>query len=656
MSTPALPEWFASVVLAESVSAPLVILAARAGNAQPPDNPAGFLSELARQGVLVVEGFDSFGGKFRLRAEIHTALLNELEESPGGVFEVRERLLRYGLVSAPFSLIGQLAMWASQNSNWAELSELWLKYPPAVWASVGPAGVAVFSAVPTAALVEYPELAQAAAVTAGLRGLTPATMSELAVRRIRQDGRLLHEGWRSLKKVDSAVRAGSMWMVAQRTLAGSPDDLEDAWLTHHAVRVFINEQSLAGNPPSSRAETFFHAMSAETALLRGDVASARTEAEEATVLGEAGDVSSLIGAGLEALTQALSGDLHGFEAASARFAERSLACGPFTAIAAPYFEVGRALIAIRLLDRARAEASLHAASAMQQRSEFWSLYAWITSLNDLTWQKADVGLARLEAAVSRNPLAVTQGSLIDTFEIRARTELLCGAGRVNQDQALLKARARSKLSKYHVTAEARMYLCGQDGASAVRVAEHGIHDASLPLPDRAHLMVIKAAGLLAISAEADVVLAALHAACTLCNESANLLPFVFLPGDLRVGLLKLHDSVGDHPGCLLARPELRARLEQVQNNFHYSPAPIKLTAREEILLPLLATSTTIYEIARQLQVSVNTVRKQVVTLRVKLDAKDRHSLVEKAYQLDLLAELDHQIVAPPRRSPVARPH
>jgi DNA-binding NarL/FixJ family response regulator len=73
-----------------------------------------------------------------------------------------------------------------------------------------------------------------------------------------------------------------------------------------------------------------------------------------------------------------------------------------------------------------------------------------------------------------------------------------------------------------------------------------------------------------------------------------------------------------------------------RTTFGYSPALIRLTPREEILLPLLATPATIDAIARQLQVSVNTVRKQVVTLRVKLGESSRPRMIEKAYELGLL--------------------
>ena len=107
-------------------------------------------------------------------------------------------------------------------------------------------------------------------------------------------------------------------------------------------------------------------------------------------------------------------------------------------VATPYLALGRALCLVRLLDRDAAHAALLDASAMEQKPEFWSLHAWMTSLNDLTWQDAGTSLARLEATVSGNPPFVGHATLSDTFEVRARNELLCGARRINQDNALLK--------------------------------------------------------------------------------------------------------------------------------------------------------------------------------------------------------------------------
>jgi DNA-binding CsgD family transcriptional regulator len=52
---------------------------------------------------------------------------------------------------------------------------------------------------------------------------------------------------------------------------------------------------------------------------------------------------------------------------------------------------------------------------------------------------------------------------------------------------------------------------------------------------------------------------------------------------------------------------------------------------------LLATSATVQEIANQQFVSVNTVRKQVVSMREKLHVSSRGELIRRAHELGLLA-------------------
>ena len=54
------------------------------------------------------------------------------------------------------------------------------------------------------------------------------------------------------------------------------------------------------------------------------------------------------------------------------------------------------------------------------------------------------------------------------------------------------------------------------------------------------------------------------------------------------------------------------------------------TGRSPLLLPLLAGKDSVPQIASQLQVSVNTVRKQVATLRAKFHADTRAELIRKA--------------------------
>jgi DNA-binding CsgD family transcriptional regulator len=469
-----------------------------------------------------------------------------------------------------------------------------------------------------------------------LNPTSSGTFSDQTEGRFRQDGRLLHAGWRNHRDSDSIMRAGSLWMVGQRTMPGTSDPLGDSWRTHDELSALIERWTRDGHPPTSRAQTFFHEMSAQTAFLRGDLHEARSESEQSMMLSQAGDISALAAAGLAALTLIISGNVHGHERAGIWYEANAPACGPLAAIAEPYFELSKAMAALGLLKREESAAHLQLASALEQGSEFWSTYAWINSLHDLTWRNPTYGLTKLEAAEASAPSNGEHESLSQALAIRARVELLVGAGRLNQASTLLKASGHSRLSRFNLVAQAQVHLFGQDGPTAIRVAESGVNDSTIHLPDRARLFAIKSAALLLVGADSEMVRPALHAACTLATESADALPFVFLPADLRTGLLEIHDRHGHSTPCLLNDEELRARLAEVRANFGSSAPLVRLTPREQVLLPLLATSETAEEIARRLQVSVNTVRKQVVTLREKLAAPDRGTLIAKAYELGLL--------------------
>jgi hypothetical protein len=78
-----------------------VILTCRAWNTQPPDDPAGFLDGLAMDGVLTHDGNFPTGPMYHLNPDIQKAFILEQGRRPGGLAEVRERLVRYAVISTP---------------------------------------------------------------------------------------------------------------------------------------------------------------------------------------------------------------------------------------------------------------------------------------------------------------------------------------------------------------------------------------------------------------------------------------------------------------------------------------------------------------------------------------------------------------------------
>ena len=88
--------------------------------------------------------------------------------------------------------------------------------------------------------------------------------------------------------------------------------------------------------------------------------------------------------------------------------------------------------------------------------------------------------------------------------------------------------------------------------------------------------------------------------------------------------------------CFLSRAVRRGAFDCLRDGTSEVLPPLRLTRREEELLPILATAASVPEIASQQYVSANTVRKQVVTLRQKFGATSRDDLIRKAHEAGLL--------------------
>jgi DNA-binding NarL/FixJ family response regulator len=183
---------------------------------------------------------------------------------------------------------------------------------------------------------------------------------------------------------------------------------------------------------------------------------------------------------------------------------------------------------------------------------------------------------------------------------------------------------------------ARLCLTTGDFDGAAAKADVGIFSLRLSLADRAHLYALKAAALELAGAPAEQVSHAAAAACVVCEQAATLVPFAVLPTAARSTLIEAHDRHHGTGDCFVARARDRGAFEGLQLSGGTVPAAIKLTRREEVLLPLLATAATVQQIADQQFVSVNTLRKQVVSMREKLGAASRGELIRRAHELGLL--------------------
>jgi DNA-binding CsgD family transcriptional regulator len=175
---------------------------------------------------------------------------------------------------------------------------------------------------------------------------------------------------------------------------------------------------------------------------------------------------------------------------------------------------------------------------------------------------------------------------------------------------------------------ARIHLWAGNYEQAIRLADGAPFEAGLDLGDQYRLKLLHvAAALVEGSCDSDLRTAGINELQRMLENEA-FLPLALLPRlarDALVDLYRAEDHAEDVNFQLLLE-----RLQQVNDAGGLSSRPFRLTEREVILLPLLATDMPVPDIARSLHVSVNTVRKQVVTLREKFQADTRAELIRKA--------------------------
>jgi DNA-binding CsgD family transcriptional regulator len=438
-----------------------------------------------------------------------------------------------------------------------------------------------------------------------------------------------------------------MWMWAQSSLGGSINDpqLDSAWETHLAVENAITERTGRGDPPSTRTLVFFHSISAATALLRADWDRARLHAGLGAATSNGGDYFGMAAKVALALIGQLMGNTeesHGFGRSEIGAAGNPLPAaavnGNVSSSVTQLLNLGQILEAILRLDRNGARELLakrgRSVSAMRLFN-YAPIVVWIQSIGNTLWADPPAALAEFDAALKGRDLSGGSPDQWTALLMRIRAELLLNLGAPNRAENLIATLLATDRWVALVPA-ARLQLAVGNPERAISLADEGIYSLKLSMLDRAHLHAIRAAASLAAGAEADEVDRQIRSAGMFCLEAGTAVPFAMLPQELRASLVDLHHPHADGSYCLLLDVAARGGFDNLRQSFPSKNLLIHLTPREKILLPLLGTKATLQEIAQGQFVSVNTVRKQVVSLRKKLGAKNRAEVLPRAHELGLM--------------------
>lgn len=637
-----LPPWLPRIALADEIGPEMLTLAALSvGENPPPGEWRDVFERLHNSGLLESV---SATGPAALTPPARDALLDRLRNEPG-LHRARAELLATGIANEMTALAGQLALWARQSGDWASLQSLWLRFPVGEFARA-PQSTQAFTAIPSEQRREHPALSYAAAFIAALHPDEDRFDLDQFIGDLIADGRTLHAQWARHDSADAGVMAGTMRLLAQSSLVYSVEDqqLEQAYETYQGLKRFIAEHNGKGASLSPLPLAFFHTTSASLMILRAEWLPAKHHADLALVVGQQCNLLGLLASTALAVTMTMMGSQSGYEHAERLWHKHAAARPILAAAVEPQMVLPRLVVAVRTLD---AEAAQHdierlaPGTAVSRWFNYWPIEVWVRTNAAMLWRPPEQALAEFDSSTSGMVVAGSQHyGIWNPLLLRARAELLINIGALNNAKQIIDELGHANRA-FSLATAARLQLAGGDYKAAVTLADEGIHSSQVAVYERAHLQTIKAAAMELSGYDVEAVDRQVMAACLISRESGTLVPWAMIPSETRTVLLSRHGAHPDGSPCVLAGPIAAGTFDVFQRNYGRQTL-ITLSPREQALLPLLVSPLTLQQIADQSYVSINTVRKQVVTLRKKLGAASRAELSERARELGLLHNLPPQ--------------
>ncbi len=632
------PQWLPRVGMADFCSVEVLLTVALSAGAEISRGGArAILARMERAGFFREP---AVGGVFLLRPEVVATMVAELERSERGIERLRQQLSAAGLAQPAGGIGPQLARWALESGDWASFEAIWRTYSSGdlVADSVVRAG---YASLPTEVRAKHPGLSFAAAVASAYEPKSGRLDLDQMITALVRDGRTLHSDWAQHETAEACVVAGTLWLLAHALIPESVADPQHEVLTrtHDELVKLIRDSSLSGAAVTARALTFFHSTAALGALVRGDWSRARREGEFALILSEGCGLPAFLAALVVGSSCLMSGGTQNSVITEKFLAEHAAhGCRP-----AAWFESAFHLVkadsALRALDREQTRHHLRQHVVEASSAQWFNaqrIHAAVMSTAAILWDDPEQALARFDSLVPEHASDMQQAKPWSDLLLRCRVELLLALGARNRAEQIVRDLLASADDSVSAVPAAWFYLCAGRFGDAMSKADEGIFELKISLTDRAFLYAAKSAALQLGGASEELVASAATAACVTCAQANTLLPFAALPAAVRNHLVAAHGRHHGDTDCFVSRAVRRGAFDTLRDGAVAMVPPLRLTRREEVLLPLLATAATVQEIANQQFVSVNTLRKQVVTLRQKFDAASRDELVRRAHEAGLL--------------------
>ena len=561
------------------------------------------------------------------RAEWLPELERELDVL-GGAEATRAALVEAWATEPDSNVVSEIAQWSRRLQRWDVMEQVWLLLGEHT-GELSEEALVVLRDLPVEARRARPILTWASGAAGSVLADTPRKEAEGVLQRLLLDSALLHADWPVREDTDEAVSAGTFRMIGERRLPSTRvgQSLDAAWRTKQDIDAFIDARSRAGRGPGRTPQAIFRAFSARLALFRMDSSGAINEARWAMILAD-WDPVSVIAAGVEALATSIStedGPAHYSEPPIGRI-DDDLGVRGLRGQGQVFEILADANESVRRLDRDDVDRCLALVSPETAAlAGAWSVRASLAGWRAALWGDPEAGVNALSAGISRmSVIGREQDEPLGRAILgRIRVILLTKAGAF---AAALRA-AEPLPEGLRLLSQARIHLWSGQYRQATRLADAGPYQPGLEMSERYRLATVRAtAALLDGDSDESMRFDAIREVRRLLGVG-SFVHLALLPKVARDALIDLcRSEVESEPHFRL----LLERLAQLNDAGDGGVRPLHLTEREAVLLPLLATDESVPEIARRLMVSVNTVRKQVVTLREKFGADTRAELVRRA--------------------------
>lgn len=286
--------------------------------------------------------------------------------------------------------------------------------------------------------------------------------------------------------------------------------------------------------------------------------------------------------------------------------------------------IARALLHLDRLDVVAADAELELVGDGASGVELWPFIALAATRRALLFGNPTGMLAQIDHLASAHAQHLRHDGAARRILHRCRADLLISLGRVHSAQRLIDDAPESR--PWLQSTSARIELITGHPERARQAAAADSWEETTSVRARIDLLMIQAAGALAMG---DIC-----GGQTIFDRAMELAQHARIQG----ATLLVPQSVADTFADPSAPPDHQGPSGIAPNRpFPEAATVVRLSPREKAVLELFAEHSSIADMARALTVSVNTVKKQTVSIYSKLGVHDRRAALLRARQLGLLA-------------------